>query len=98
EDGIRDATVTGVQTCALPISDQQADRLEAAQPVLVLEDDVVEAGIARGLDQRRIRVVVEDADQRVTRLQPVPHRLLHGLPPWVRSEERRVGKDWCARW
>src|SRR5208282_3822894 len=37
EDGIRDATVTGVQTCALPISDDTAavalalDRFDAAR-------------------------------------------------------------------
>src|SRR2546430_10536390 len=29
EDGIRDLTVTGVQTCALPISAQMADRISA---------------------------------------------------------------------
>src|SRR5207245_5338159 len=35
EDGIRDATVTGVQTCALPIS---GDRAELAADALVVED------------------------------------------------------------
>src|SRR2546427_6595148 len=30
EDGIRDLTVTGVQTCALPISPDAADQREAA--------------------------------------------------------------------
>src|SRR2546422_7353090 len=30
EDGIRDVAVTGVQTCALPISDQPADRRKAS--------------------------------------------------------------------
>src|SRR5437762_4070399 len=31
EDGIRDTSVTGVQTCALPISDVEAVRIEEAQ-------------------------------------------------------------------
>src|SRR5207245_4341297 len=31
EDGIRDATVTGVQTCALPISDREMKPEEAAR-------------------------------------------------------------------
>src|SRR5207245_5966337 len=31
EDGIRDATVTGVQTCALPISDTPADARRARE-------------------------------------------------------------------
>src|SRR2546430_7300981 len=38
EDGIRDLTVTGVQTCALPILDQEAVPVEL--PVLDDESDV----------------------------------------------------------
>src|SRR6266498_1299799 len=40
EDGIRDADVTGVQTCALPISDGRSvepDRAGAADPVLAAD-------------------------------------------------------------
>src|SRR5437867_7939574 len=37
EDGIRDRTVTGVQTCALPISDE-IDVLSATERVEGLED------------------------------------------------------------
>src|SRR5207245_8325418 len=65
EDGIRDATVTGVQTCALPI-------------------------LAQGL---RVRCHLED----LTRADvygfvvPLAQRLM-------RSEERRVGKEWRCRW
>src|SRR3712207_9239069 len=32
EDGIRDIGVTGVQTCALPISDTEANRLACEEP------------------------------------------------------------------
>src|SRR5256886_14674170 len=35
EDGIRDLTVTGVQTCALPISEHQADTSEARADTLL---------------------------------------------------------------
>src|SRR6266853_5836034 len=35
EDGIRDLTVTGVQTCALPISYERANRHPLANPVLI---------------------------------------------------------------
>src|SRR5205085_3408375 len=33
EDGIRDLTVTGVQTCALPISDVYAQLLTVLEPI-----------------------------------------------------------------
>src|SRR3712207_4884391 len=36
EDGIRDIGVTGVQTCALPISLQEAARMDGARPLRVL--------------------------------------------------------------
>src|SRR2546422_5093943 len=39
EDGIRDVAVTGVQTCALPISSQQ--RAKQAWDACVFQDEVV---------------------------------------------------------
>src|SRR5207245_5047963 len=51
EDGIRDATVTGVQTCALPISFAEA-RLRAAGRFEIISGpwrDVAEADDAQGL-------------------------------------------------
>src|SRR2546430_3023344 len=86
EDGIRDLTVTGVQTCALPISpparcgqgcgspEHPADdkRAEPAAPVLALHGTIV--GV--------LVVTLGDA-------------LLDVI---VRSEERRVGKECRSRW
>src|SRR5438270_6675687 len=43
EDGIRGLTVTGVQTCALPISEQLEDDA-LARPPLVRWQDVAETG------------------------------------------------------
>src|SRR5207245_6120461 len=50
EDGIRDATVTGVQTCALPISEaiQAAHALRRIRSHPILVDELVEPG-DRGL-------------------------------------------------
>src|SRR5437868_9477254 len=62
EDGIRDRNVTGVQTCALPISFEQ------------WFNESWSTGLAENTMDRRV-----DAGQN-------------------RSEERRVGKEWGARW
>src|SRR2546430_17149685 len=86
EDGIRDLTVTGVQTCALPIlvriafldgEPQRLTRIEEAERAL----------------KQALRLAIEkgDSDQR--------HRIseaLHHLT--LRSEERRVGKECRSRW
>src|SRR5205823_11309728 len=89
EDGIRDKLVTGVQTCALPISGVM---------VAVL---VVGQRIANGEYHRA-------AVTEVARIQPTSRLLTDMLgaqsaaegyvatlePSRLRSEERRVGKEW----
>src|SRR2546430_4459096 len=87
EDGIRDLTVTGVQTCALPISQSQA-RL-----VLELLDFLNEPAIVQ--EEGRARVVVA-LDQRMADEYFPRFDRVHG--PVVRSEERRVGKECRSRW
>src|SRR2546430_4279105 len=85
EDGIRDLTVTGVQTCALPIS--RGGRLEGIAlryfNVFGPRQDpnspyaaVIPAFLAAAYDGRPA-VVYGDGR---------------------RSEERRVGKEWRSRW
>src|SRR5436189_1857137 len=83
EDGIRDTSVTGVQTCALPISLARAvaaaDRgahERRARPPRDLR--------LRGRGSRPVRTLgCGGAD---------------GRPRRRRSEERRVGKEWRSRW
>src|SRR6266478_1839163 len=77
EDGIRDLTVTGVQTCALPISPCRAPQLHVERPV----DDEDDRG---GFAARPTRRVLQDPE--VAPSQPVPEeaardpeRLLPGL-------------------
>src|SRR5256885_4345588 len=85
EDGIRDYKVTGVQTCALPISE------------VVVEERVEELGRdalgrsrrdARALARRRI---VAARDER-------PQGDERDGDERGRSEERRVGKECRSRW
>src|SRR5688572_31345677 len=81
EDGIRDLTVTGVQTCALPIShDGRYD--EIAQFRLI---DGVDGNISRprcGSNLFLSRRIVSRRDNE--------H---HAVEIALRSEERRVGKS-----
>src|SRR5206468_9003123 len=95
EDGIRDLIVTGVQTCALPISVDDAVR----QVRVLATGAAVLAAIGAGLLgtlinarlTRRMRASaglqksLDEARDRSDHLQAV-----------LRSEERRVGKE--GRW
>src|SRR5207248_8281407 len=92
EDGIRDRTVTGVQTCALPIY---------VHPF----SDLFDGRLAAELLEERRRALA-DAVQRARPVQRHAHdarllgeRLEDGLPdpPDGRSEERRVGKECRGR-
>src|SRR5437762_9994809 len=85
EDGIRDTSVTGVQTCALPIC----------------------VGVANG---EKIELVMKDGTRLAGwYLKPVevsgastilhhPPQPAQPAPALLRSEERRVGKEWRSRW
>src|SRR5207245_4344219 len=85
EDGIRDATVTGVQTCALPIygRDQLADHAHARQDHNVNRRVRIEP--EKMLEQERIAAEggVEDADARSEERRV--------------GKERRVGREEKSR-
>src|SRR5207249_8215418 len=90
EDGIRDRNVTGVQTCALPISPDgmtTGEQLRAihqrASALLDRSTELFTRRIAPALDQQGVCIAtvanLDDADRE--------HR----------SEERRVGKECRSR-
>src|SRR3712207_7343051 len=82
EDGIRDIGVTGVQTCALPISRHSPRaRRWAALPTT--------ASTARPTAGRR-GPTSPSRRSGSTRAS--------GTSAWPRSEERRVGKECRSRW
>src|SRR5256886_12666510 len=83
EDGIRDLTVTGVQTCALPISRGSDSRSGFPH--------------SRGPLLRPRLATARDANTSALRLR-LAHLRLDGQPPRKRSEERRVGKECRSRW
>src|SRR5947208_12147479 len=85
EDGIRDDLVTGVQTCALPISEprrrqteggwlRHAQHVRRAEALHQLLADAVGEWIAAGEHDHRLS------------------------PAGLRSEERRVGKECRSGW
>src|SRR5207248_4317230 len=93
EDGIRDRTVTGVQTCALPIS-KDALRSRCWPNDLSQKDQVapLEARVSSALSKSRAAV------------GEVGRPWLMGFSnggygvAMLRSEERRVGKEGGAGW
>src|SRR5437867_6202060 len=88
EDGIRDRTVTGVQTCALPIS---LIGLAAKNAILIVEFAAQNA--AQGMSA--FDAAVAAARQR---FRPIVMTSLAFVLGVLRSEERRVGKEWRSRW
>src|SRR5256886_12673440 len=84
EDGIRDLTVTGVQTCALPIFPGRANRW--------LAPFVDAAFIGFPAAARRLRCQTVKVTGTPVRPQFRP------MDAAARSEERRVGKECRSRW
>src|SRR5437667_5397922 len=86
EDGIRDRDVTGVQTCALPISSWLAP-ISAAVPDLFRRAYQWFSPRAAG-DKSRLRFRRRSVAATIRSSATSPHR----------SEERRVGKECRSRW
>src|SRR5205823_12170905 len=93
EDGIRDKLVTGVQTCALPISRAFADRPEE------LARRWLE--VVRGWRFDETKALIERHNRNYpaeARLPMDPRTGDFVLVNGKRSEERRVGKECRSRW
>src|SRR5258706_9137208 len=82
EDGIRDWSVTGVQTCALPIS--------------TLMNGPMSLKLRWRLAFSRVSKADGGIRPARRRMPPPPCRSSSFLPD--RSEERRVGKECRSRW
>src|SRR3989442_11471628 len=86
EDGIRDADVTGVQTCALPISSLRSPA------------SVKKTRRPSGLSSSPRGVL--SSGTRATSFHVARFSRTSAVAPccWERSEERRVGKECRSRW
>src|SRR5256884_5838903 len=87
EDGIRDVAVTGVQTCALPISSPQPRRRRCAMKRQTATRPM-----------RRCARSWRNLRQTWRHSKPARRRPLLSCAPTERSEERRVGKECRSRW
>src|SRR2546430_1577014 len=87
EDGIRDLTVTGVQTCALPIS------VHRVHAVAVRDGEVVAEAGDPGLPAS-----LRSSAKPIQALLVARAREDLDTDDLARSEERRVGKECRSRW
>src|SRR5687767_15188716 len=85
EDGIRDKLVTGVQTCALPIF---ALLLCFAQAAFCIEI-IAHRGASFDAPENTLTAMKLAWEQNADAIE---------LDLWLRSEERRVGKECRSRW
>src|SRR2546429_3542905 len=88
EDGIRDVAVTGVQTCALPISVMS----ERRRTLHGWQANANAAWIASSWPAASAAVVCRTALRKSMEGQPL------NAAGGVRSEERRVGEEGRSRW
>src|SRR5256885_9783548 len=87
EDGIRDYKVTGVQTCALPISEK------AGLSVSSYDGQGAPAG-----EVELPESVFGQTPHMAVMHQAYLRQLANGRQGTARSEERRVGKECRSRW
>src|SRR5205807_3944703 len=94
EDGIRDYKVTGVQTCALPISDSISARMSR------LLRGVRSSWLMLARNSDLYLEVMDSCSARSSRasLASSISRFLVSTSDFWRSEERRVGKEGKSRW
>src|SRR5207237_1948561 len=97
EDGIRDSSVTGVQTCALPISVPAARQRPAGRVAPPGAGDRLAAERAGGHAELRREDVRRRSGGPASSRRRLPAPGGDRLLP--RSEERRVGKECrCGGW
>src|SRR5205823_9116514 len=96
EDGIRDKLVTGVQTCALPISIARGAEggMRDAESML----DQLVAFCGEKIEEADVLNVFGFTSQQM--VADFVGRILRGetADALARSEERSVGKEWNSRW
>src|SRR5207244_6683726 len=97
EDGIRDDLVTGVQTCALPISPTRPVTINNGY-VMRAWYDIVMQDLGRKADEGGIRESQKAIDHLIQRERDRGVAADRIVLAGFRSEERRVGKEGSHQW
>src|SRR5690606_39830018 len=95
EDGIRDFHVTGVQTCALPISICSSPKSGELQVAIKEVKDGTFSSYAN--NQLKIGDVIEVAPPKGRFVFEPNDNKTKNIAAFARSEERRVGKEGSTR-
>src|SRR5260370_40760910 len=98
EDGIRDSSVTGVQTCALPIcivllDDLGIDKLKPLVAQTAGHSRIQRRRQRRRPDRLHELFILDHFDRRISIEASAARGAIE-----ERSEERRVGKECRSRW
>src|SRR5207249_7767011 len=97
EDGIRDRNVTGVQTCALPISALPAEA-EVCRETMTCQRAPLREEAREKLDALRLETGwIDIAQQKASLFIHTSNPSLFAPAEQIRSEERRVGKEWRSQ-
>src|SRR3989475_5064046 len=90
EDGIRDLTVTGVQTCALPIS--EAKKMLGRTPGNIMAIRPMKEGVIADFEmaEKMLRHFITKAHNRSTFVRP---RIIIGVPSRITQVEQRAVRD-----
>src|SRR5439155_11547871 len=93
EDGIRDGHVTGVQTCALPISSLAAAVfvLSLATFIVILDTTIINVAVPHIAGA--FAASTGEGTWAIT-----SYAVAEAFTVPLRSEERRVGKEWRSGW
>src|SRR2546430_8249951 len=94
EDGIRDLTETGVQTCALPICDLPAGQRRALAALALL----LVAPVTHRIGLRLADMVYTHGCIREPAAAVAAAAVYHAALALLRSGERRVGEEGRSRW
>src|SRR5690606_40123558 len=95
EDGIRDFHVTGVQTCALPISTAYKLSYEEAYMITIRLNRSMSTSESLAAIEKVFQKVLPSA---VFDYKFVDQEYARKFASEERSEERRVGKEWRSGW
>src|SRR5690606_40820985 len=97
---IRDFHVTGVQTCALPILSESkalASIEDLERLWFEMQREMTESGRITRFSTKVINLEGQEQDTPVVRLGGFTASSEEGFLTYLRSEERRVGKE-CRSW